>query len=307
MDDLAKKIREVEDAHGEQLVEAHIERHRQMSRERAIFVLGGIRATGKIAAALDADAIKGLILFQEQKGHEALGFDRFADFLNDSELSPMSKRQFYDRKDLLEKEGDVVFDLLNDLGVSIRKRKLLGKGNVEIDANAETVIIRDGDEKTAIELRDRTRILETLSALADANADKSAKIERLQEKAERHEDKVRELYAEIDAEKARKMAAYASDPHMIARVEMNLALGKMAQTAEKLSDIEKDQFRDVVLEELAAHRNALANAYRVAGRAKAAAAAIDGTGMSDGEFIAALLDTVDLSGSDNEADLASQL
>lgn len=248
----------------EDAAEQHLADHQRLGRDRALLIVGGFKTALRISNALNSEVMRAMELFQEERLYLSFGYERFVDFLDNSEHSPMSKAQYYERRGVLEKEGDQVFDLLSDLGVSIRKRKLLGKGNVEIEG--ETVIIRDGEEQTAIELNDRARLLETLSALADANADKSAKIDRQKEKIEKHDEKVRELYAEIDVEKARQKSEFASDPHMMARVELNLALGKLTQIAETLSDIEKAQFRDGVLEELAEHRNALAHAYLTTAR-----------------------------------------
>lgn len=303
-DKLERRMREVQDEVAEEFLEEHLAAHNERDRERALLLVGGFRTALKIASAINSEVMRSLEVFQEGRLYQGLGFERFVDFLDQSEHSPMSKAQYYERRAILEKEGDQVFDLLSDLGVSIRKRKLLGKGNIEIDG--ETVIIRDGDEETAIELKDRTRLLETLSALADANVDKSAKLDKQQQAIEKHDEKVRELYAEIDAEKARRMAEYASDPHMIARLEMNLALGKLAEVAEQLSDVEKAQFRDAVLEELAGHRNRLSHAYLAAGSRKPSDVDLpeNAEQLSDEEFLETLVNNVDL---DNDDELASQL
>lgn len=303
MDKLEKRIREVQDEVAQEFLDDHLAEHKQKGRDRALLLAGGFRTALKIATAINSEVMRSLEIFQEERLYLDLGFERFVDFLDQCEHSPMSKAQYYERRAILDKEGDQVFDLLSDLGVSIRRRKLLGKGNVEIEG--EMVIIHDGEEEISIELKDRSRILETLSALADANADKSAKLDRQKEKIDQHDEKVRELYAEIDVEKARQKSEFASDPHMIARLEMNLALGKLAQVAEDLPDIEKDQFRDAVLEELAAHRNALAHAYLTTARKPAADLPKNDPNMSDEEYLASLIESVDLD--DNEAELASQI
>lgn len=258
-DKLQQKIREAEDEHAAEVVDAHLEIHRQGDRDRAMYVLGGVNIADRVSASLQSESIKALITFQEQRLYTALGFEDFVSFLGDSEYSPMTKQQFYDRKALLEKEGEAMFNLLTELGLSMRKRKLLGKGNVELEG--DVLIVHNGDEVTEISIHDRSTILEAISSLADANAEKSIKIDRLKEKEAKHDDKVRELYSEIDTVKAAKIAETASNPHMVARVELGIAFRRLAEAAAALSAIEKEQFRDGVLEDVAAWRFDLTAAY----------------------------------------------
>jgi hypothetical protein len=144
-------------------------------RERALLFLGGMRAADRISAALSAQVMANLIAFEKEKMHETLGFKRFAEFLDRSPYSPMTKHQFYKRREVFDREGEQVFDLMNEIGLPLARRKLLGRGVVRVEG--ETVIVLDGDEEISIELADRARILETLSALADANAEKSKRLE----------------------------------------------------------------------------------------------------------------------------------
>lgn len=307
---LSKKIQAAEDDVAEEILDNRLEQHREDGVKRAMFVLGGTHIAGKISAALNAEAMRTLILFQESKMHEDLGYETFVDFLEQSEFAPMSKSQFYERKAILEKEGDIVFDLLTNLGIPVKKRKLLGKGNVEI--SGETAIIHtDGGDDIEIELTDRTRLLETLSALADANAEKSIKLQRQTEKIDKHDDKVRELYEENDRIRASKIAEVAGNPHMIARVEFNLAASKLADAARNLSAIEKDQFRDAVLEDHAAARAQLTAAYSTGSGGRSPHDS-KGTSSLQGETLAESLDQflgeVDLDPSDdNDGELAAKL
>jgi hypothetical protein len=153
------------------------------SRERALLFLGGMRAADRIAAALSAQVMANLIAFEREKMHEACGYTRFAEFLDRSPYSPMTRHQFYKRREIFEREGETVFDLMNDLGLPLARRKMLGRGTVRIEG--ETLVVLDGEEETSIDITDRARILETLSALADANAEKARRLERGQEDYER--------------------------------------------------------------------------------------------------------------------------
>lgn len=199
---LQKKIRKVEEEHAEEIVSANLSAHDERRRDETLILLGGIKAADRISSALGAETMRALIRFQNEERYKRLGFDNFVGFLNNYESSPMTKNQFYDRKALLEKEGDATFDLLNSVSMPVSKRRLLGKGNIQIEG--ETVIIRDGDGgEHEIELRDRTRLLETLTALADANADKSATLDKQKTKLTANDERIADLVRLLEDAKNR--------------------------------------------------------------------------------------------------------
>lgn len=303
-DKLQKEIRSLEESHANDEVQARLAAHNEAQRLRGMFVLGGANIAGKIATSLETEAIKTLIRFQEEKLYEPLGYSTFVQFLNESEYAPMTKSQFYERKAMLEKEGDKLFDLLTEVGVSIRQRKLLGKGSVEL--SGDVVTIHDGEESTAIALSDRVRLLETLSALADANAEKSIKLERQKEKIDKHADEKRDLYDEIDRVRASK-AAPSPDDHMIARVELGLAFSRLRDIVTSLSGIEKDQFRDSVLEDVAGWTADLRQAYNPGTAAERPAAEAEIVGDTFDDALNNFLDKVDLDDVANDGELAAQL
>ena len=113
------------------------------SRERALLFLGGMRAADRIASALSAQVMANLIAFEKEKMHEQMGYKRFAEFLDRSPYSPMTKHQFYKRREIFDREGEQVFDLMNEIGLPLARRKLLGRGAVRVEG--ETVIVNDGD------------------------------------------------------------------------------------------------------------------------------------------------------------------
>lgn len=256
MKKLDDKIRALEDQHAEQSVEQHLAAFSAEQRDIGLMVLGGVRIAGQISTTVASESFKALIRFGEEKLFEAFTdangnhFTRMADFLDQSPFSPMSKHAFHDRKALFEKEGEKLFDIFGELGLSIRKRKMLGKGNVEIDG--EIVIVHDGDETHEIAITNQTRLLETLTALADANADKSAKLEKQKEKIAKHDDKVRELYTEIDKVKAATAADIEQDAHAMAMITLGLAYREVIRTVEEMNAVEREQFQSVDFERIAA-------------------------------------------------------
>jgi len=304
-DKLQNKLRAAEEQAAEEMVSERLDDFRQEDRDRALFILGGINIADRVAESLGSEAIKAMINFQEQQLYLALGYRTFVDFLANSEFTRMTRQQFYDRKNLLEKEGDATFDLLTELGISIRKRKLLGKGNVELDG--EILVVHDGDVTTEIAITDRSAIFDAITALADSNSEKSIKLDRQKEKLDKHDEKVRELYDDIDRIKAAKIAEVAGNPHMIARVELGLAFTRLAEAAAKLSAIEKDQFRDGVLQDVAEWRLALASGYATDTSKASAPVTIVGDSLDDA--LENFLDNVDLDdvADNNDGELAAAL
>lgn len=302
-DKLEKRIREVEEEHASEIVDQRFEEHRQQTRDKALMLLGGFNTAAKIAQVINSELMRGLEIFQTEKIYLALDYDTFVDYL-DSDQSPMSKAQYYERRAILANEGDQLFDVFSSIGLSIRKRKLLGKGSVEIVD--DTVIVHHGDEVTEIELTDRARLLETLTALADANAEKSIKLERQKEKIDKFDSEKRDLYDEIDRVRASKVAA-APDEHMIARVELGLAFSRLRNCAAGLSEIEKDQFRDSVLEDVAGWTADLRQTYKPGTAAAKPAAEAEIVGETFDDALTNFLDKIDLDDVANDGELAAQL
>jgi len=301
-DSLAEKVREVEDEHAGQVLDTHLSKHGDALRMRAMFILGGVNIAGKVAASLGSEAIKALVKFQEEKMHEALGFETFVDFLGESEYSPMTKAQFYERKALLEKEGESLFDMLTELGMSIRRRKLLGQGNVEL--SGDVVIVKDGEEATEIALTDRARILETITALADANADKSKKLDKQKAKLDKHTEEKRELYEEIDRVKASAAVELVGDAHSMALANLVFAFAGLREATTDLSLIDKAARKDNVLEQIANQVNLTRSCYRTDGTEKPVEAGLAGETFDD--QLTNFLDSVDLNDT-NDAELAANL
>jgi hypothetical protein len=295
---LSRRIREAEDEVAGEQLDANIEAHRHAGRDRALMLVGGFNAASKIAQVINSELMRGLEIFQEERIWAALGFANMVDFLN-SERSPMSKAQYYERKALLEKEGDPLFDLYGEIGLSARKRKLIGKGSVELEG--ETVIVKTDDQETTIDLSDRNRILETISALADANADKSHKLDKQQKKIDGHRTKVEELYSEIDTIRAAKAADLGQDPHSVAVIHLNFSFRELIDTVCDMTPIEREQFVARDFELIAERMTELAAAYGRSDWTKIAPATAAAAADDIDAVIASALEE------DNDASLAAKL
>ncbi len=126
-----------------------------------------------LAQMCEAEAIRGLEQIEELELFRAMGYKTFVDFLN-SDHCFIGKNAYYTRRELLHKEGEQLYDVFNGLEISMRKRKLLGKGSLEIDGN--DLVFTETDER--VPLTDRKRLLEILTIAVDANVEKTAKIEK---------------------------------------------------------------------------------------------------------------------------------
>ena len=209
--------------------------HAVVQKDDALLMLGGIGAIKHLTDKLSAQTLRALEAFGEAKGYEELGFSTFADFLDNSSYSPLTKNQFYDRKKTLELEGDAAYDLLNNIGVPISVRKLL-KGEVQVEGNTITV----GEERFT--LTDRGRIIEVIKTLADKNSEQSRTIERGQ-------SEVTKLKKKLDqARKASSAIRRADTPtHDQALMDVLIAMGRYAEECQKLSDEEVAEVRDKAL------------------------------------------------------------
>lgn len=271
---------------------------------RVMYALGGIDVANRVAAALDTEAMRSLMRIGEDKLYRSLGFETFVAFLN-SDVSPVSKKQFYERKALLDKEGDALFSLLTEAGVPLRLRKLLGKGSVEVADDA--VVIHTDGETQEIAIDNRRAMLDALSALADANAAKAAKLDRQAKKIEAHDAKVADLEQEIRRARAMRVAEVAANAHTQARVEAALALNKLAKIAADLSDVEKEQLIDPVFEDLAGQMQTLRAAYRTSER-PASSEPITIEGETFGDALDRFLETFDPNAVvENDGELAARL
>ena len=188
------KIEQVKDQAASQALAVHNQTLTGELRVTALMLLGGIHTANSIARSISAHAMRALKHFAESKGYEEFGFSRMDDFLNKYEKSPMTKDQYYDRLKVLEIEGDLTFDLLNDLKVPLSARKALKKGEVAIEGNDVLV----GEER--IPLTETSRIKNVLKQVAD-------KVSEQQRTIERGKDEIKRLKKERDEAEANAIPA----------------------------------------------------------------------------------------------------
>lgn len=227
---LQTKIREVEEEYAEEYLQKKLGSFAQNERDRAAVAIGVIGAFEKIANVLSAESIRALIQFQESKMHESLGFDRFENFLNESPYAPMTKNQFYDRKKLLETEGDSLYDLLNNVGIPVSKRKLLASGQTSISIEGNEIIV--GEERA--DLSDLPTIKSLIRELAtdnqkmsDEQKSKDKKIEDLQSRVKTGQSEYEEIRRAMDAANSGTPYERALMKTISAMLNLTLEAGKL--------------------------------------------------------------------------------
>lgn len=233
-------------------VEQAIDGHANAKALEAMMAIGAIGATNAIASALSARTIRALQKARDTKLHENLGFNRFDDFLDSSQYSPMSYKQFYNREQLLEKEGDEIFDFLNSIQLPMSRRKLLTSGALEIEGDAVVL----GEER--ISLSDKRRIVQTLSEL-------SAKTSALEEKVEKQSKTIAKGKEDVDNWKRKvdeaKSSAVIGDapttPFGQALLLVIAGLAQLTDAAKDLSDEELIALRDNALRQIGARQREL--------------------------------------------------
>ena len=223
-------------------------------REATIFetgqLLGAIRATQNLGRHISAQSFRALILFRDEKGHEALGFERFDDFLNNHPDAPMTKHQFYERLSALEREGDAAFDLLNSLKIPASLRKQIGDGQIKIQG--EMVIVGVEDKEVEIPINDRARVTEVLRELASTSATQRRTIERGQKE-------VTSLKKKLDT--AKQSGTSGISPFNQAAATLLGAFTALTAEAEKLPEDQREEKLNSILPLIATQRMRLEEAF----------------------------------------------
>lgn len=188
-DDLKNKLSQVKDQHAAELVDAQGAEFEEQARNEMIFLLGRVKQIGHdaraIYTALSSQEIRATEHFQERRGYLVLGYKTFVDFLDKSEYSPMSKRQYYERRELMNAHGDEIYDLLTSCGISVRSAKLLGAGELAI--KGDRLVIGD----TEVDVANTGVIKDVLNELFDDRRS-------LQDKAAKDAKKIADQQAVID-------------------------------------------------------------------------------------------------------------
>lgn len=170
---------------------ATLELEKQSLIQAAEFV-GATRLINRLSGDLALQTMQALEVFQTNKMYEQYGFKSFADFLDKCPSSPMTKNQYYDRKKLLDQEGEEAFNLLNSLNVAAKHRKLLTAGDIVLDGDQlivgnKAVAINDAKavRKAIAQAVQRFETIEAKSAKAEKEIEKLKKqVEELKAEAE---------------------------------------------------------------------------------------------------------------------------
>jgi hypothetical protein len=170
-----------------------------------------------------------LIEFEKSDGHIALGHNRWVDFLETSEYSPMTKNQYYDRKDVFEKENPDVWDRLTDLGIPISLRKRLPEGAFEIKGDSIVITGEDGStQSVGLADANRTQVIETIKILHDSILEKTKKLA----KGKDDYRKLKEKYLESE-ESGGSAISPIDKAHMV-------ACGALSALADQLADLTRE-------------------------------------------------------------------
>jgi hypothetical protein len=236
---------------GKELVEQRAQNQlgaSMLSEEQAdgLKLLGAVQAGLNISRSVSARSVRVLQSFIEAKGYEALGYDNLTDFLNESPHSPLTKNQYYDRIEVLDKEGDATFDLLNNLRIPVSARKLLSASQIVIEGDLITI----GEESFAAS--DTKRVKETLRGLAQELATSRETIQK-------GEKEVAKLKKKVD--QAKESASHQPAPYEQALLNLLGSFTALRAELEKLTPEERQQKCDYTLDQIANQRLLLEEAF----------------------------------------------
>jgi hypothetical protein len=201
-------------------------------------MIGGVKVADALTHHLTSQMLRTLEVIKEEKLYLAAGYKTFDQFLDKAPESPMRHDTYLRRARLLEAEGDELFDAFNSIGLSYSKRRLLGKGAVEIDGNE--IVVRDDKEEMRLPLNNQTELLSALSRLADKSNEKSRTIERGKKELERKDKKLQEALTP-------KQPSDELTPFVAARVTVLTALDGLIRATRALGSVERAERRTETL------------------------------------------------------------
>ena len=212
----------------------------------ALKLLGAVQAGLNISKSVSARSIRALQSFLDSEGYKVLGHDNLTDFLNNSPHSPMTKNQYYDRLEILDREGDATFDLLNQMRIPVAVRKQIGDGNIKLEG--DKIII--GTEE--IPVSDTKKVKEIVRTLVDETATQKRTIER-------GKNEVTKFKKKLDT--AKQSGATAGSPFEQALLTLLGAFNLLITEVEKLSEEEREEKLSIVLAQIANQRLRLEEAF----------------------------------------------
>ena len=213
-------------------VQAALERN---SKEQGLIdaaeFIGGISAIHRVAKSLASQAIRAMEKMQESKGHEFYGYKRFDDFLDQHPSSPMSSDKYYRQRDLLYKEGDMVFDAMQTIGIPANTRKMLGKGEIAIEG--EEIVV--GTHR--MPLSDTQGIKAVLQDLAFQSEKQAKKVSDLEKDIKATKAKLVET---VKAASKAKPDKEAGTPYGQALLMVLVAMNELAR---EIGELDQDELR----------------------------------------------------------------
>lgn len=206
-------------------------------------ILGAISGVQSVAESLNSQTIRGLQRVRDQELFTVFGFKRFDNFLNESPYAPMNYAKFNRKEGALKNEGDELFDFLNSIDAPLSKRRLLGKGDVQIE-NKE-LVARVGAEEIRVPLSNTSRILTVMSRVVEQRNEQARTIERGKKQINSLKDKLAEEKA-----RTRPGSGQSGAPFFDALLSVIGAMSLLATEAEKLVPEERERQRDEVFKTL---------------------------------------------------------
>jgi flagellar biosynthesis chaperone FliJ len=167
--------------------------------------VGGVKTLTTLARKMIEVSIVELAQIEEERRYRAYGFKNMADFLASSPAFP-GKSAYYEQKKVLQGEGEVTFNLLNESKVPFTDRKLLA-GQVEVKGNT----VRIGE--ASFDIGDSTGVKSAVRELADIVRETANDKEKAEKKIEHLEKKIETGQKEFDELDRAYQTLNESDPH----------------------------------------------------------------------------------------------
>lgn len=256
----------------------------QQQRDQANQVLGGLAAISTLNKMIGSQTLRGWQRFFEEEMHMTLGYKDISHFLSEAPQSPMTKSQWYERRIVLETEGDNTFDLLNSIRIPISARKALPPSAFEVRDNMLCVTDDKGQE-FEVPLSDTKRVKSIINNIAREHSEAKKKLEQEAKKTEALSNRVKEL---SDAKP--KLSNELATPHGEALLFALTALKNLTDKASDLTDDEAIAQRGNTLELIGVQMTELHAAYRFSLERPGTAAPRKPRKPTDAEIQAALGD-----------------
>lgn len=312
MDKYLQKMQSAEDEVAGEILDDRLAEHAMDGTHKAAILLGRAQAADRIAVALSAEVIRFLEYFEQTKLYRSLGHPDFVTFLRNSGLNAVTKNRYYDRKKLLDKEGDPVFDALTIAGVPISVRSQLEAGDVAVDG--DSIVIRgENEDDIIIHKDDHSALIQALRIQARTRRTAANELAALKDKVKaaekKHDAEKRELYDELDRARASAQSDLMADPHSLALTNVCLAFQALRNEAETLSAVDREARAANVMETLAYQMRVTAGLYGAGEWTRYSRPANGASGGTDADDEFDWDSRIDdaLAGIENDSELAEQL